>query len=121
MSDLPSGTFLGHLSVGHVLEYYDFPRLFTCRSVTGQNYVAISTFDDESESHWIYLPVSSLRLESMLRGGIGLRQGFQHPEGGYLVRLVSHRADRTHDASYILPEQVAADDRPSPENSIALS
>ena len=121
MSDLPSGTFLGHLSVGHVLEYYDFPRLFTCRSVTGQNYVAISTFDDESESHWIYLPVSSLRLESMLRGGIGLRQGFQHPEGGYLVRLVSHRADRTHDASYILPEQVAADDLPSPDYSIALS
>lgn len=120
MSELPSGTFLGELSLGHVLEYYDFPRLFTCRSVTGQNYVAISTFDDDSESHWIYLPISSLRLESILSGGIRFRQAFEQPEGGYLVRLISHHAGRSHEVSYVLPEQVPEDDLPSLDYSIEI-
>lgn len=121
MGELPSGTFLGDLSLGHVLEYYDFPRLFTCRSVTGQNYVAVSTFDDDSESHWIYLPISSLRLESIFSGGMPLRQAFQQPEGGYLVRVVSHQAARSYETAYVLPEQVPEEDLPSSDYSITVS
>ncbi|TAM39460.1 MAG: hypothetical protein EPN61_12515 [Burkholderiaceae bacterium] len=121
MSDLPSGTFLGDLSMGHVVEYYDFPRLFTCRSITGQSYIAISTFDDETESHWIYLPVSSLRLESLLSGSLPLRRALKQPEGGYLIRIVSRYKDQAHTASYVLPEQIPDEDFPSSDYSIVVS
>lgn len=120
MSDLPSGTVLGKLELGRVLEYYDFPRLFVCQSVTGQDYVAVSTFDDEMEFHWIYLPISSLRLESVMRGGVPLRQAFEAPEGGYLVRIVCYSDKRKPDVSYVLPEQIPEDDLPSPDYVIAL-
>lgn len=118
MSELPSGTVLGDLTLGLVLEYYDFPRLFTCRSATGQCYVVVSTYDDETESHWIYLPVSSLRLESLLAGGISLRDAFRQPEGGYLFRLVSQHAPQKHDVTYLLAEQVPEEDLPAADYAI---
>lgn len=120
MSDLPRGTILGELRLGRVLEYYDFPRLFVCQSATGQNYVAVSTFDDDEEFHWLYLPVSSLRLDSVMRGGISLRESFHAPEGGYLVRVISYGSERRPDVSFVLPEQVPEDDLPSTDYSIAL-
>lgn len=114
MSELPTGTFLGGLTLGHVLEYYDFPRLFTCRSVTGQHYVAISTFDDDVELHWLYLPISCLRLDSLLAGNFSLRLAFQEPEGGYLIRLITKQlAAQPHELVYVLPEQVQEEDLPS--------
>lgn len=119
MSDLPQGTVLGELTLSLVLEYYDFPRLFICRSSTGQSYVAVSTFDDEGESHWIYLPISSLRIESLLAGGVQLRTAFQQPEGGYLIRLVSQHATRKHEVTFVLPDQVPEEDLPSPDYAIS--
>lgn len=120
MSHLPSGSILGDLAVVHVLEYYDFPRLFTCRSATGQSYLAVSTFDDDIESHWIYLPVSSLRLDSILRGGIGLRQAFHVPEGGYLIQVTCYSSVRRPEVAYVLPEQVPEDDLPSSDYSVSI-
>lgn len=119
MSELPSGTILGHLTLGLVLEYYDFPRLFTCRSVTGQSYIAISTFDDDVESHWLYLPISSLRLDSLLAGGVSLHHAFLEPEGGYLIRLLSQHADQNQQLTYLLPGQVPEDDLPAADYVIS--
>lgn len=120
MSHLPSGTILGDLAVVHVLEYYDFPRLFTCRSATGQNYIAVSTFDDHAESHWLYVPVSSLRLDSVLRGRIALRQAFHSPEGGYLIKLTCYSSDRQPEVVFVLPEQVPEDDLPSSDYAVTI-
>lgn len=120
MSELPSGTILGELTLGLVLEYYDFPRLFTCRSATGQSYIAVSTFDDDIESHWIYLPVSSLRLESLLTGGVSLRHAFEQPEGGYLFGLVSQHVTRENELTYQLAEQVPEDDLPSADYIVSM-
>jgi hypothetical protein len=120
MSHLPSGTILGSLTLVHVLEYYDFPRLFTCRSSAGQCYVAVSTFDDDAESHWVYLPVSSLRMESILLGGIGLRQAFCAPEGGYLVKVNCFSADRSPEVHYVLPEQVPEEDLPAADYVVSV-
>lgn len=119
MSHLPSGTILGTLALVEVFEYYDFPRLFTCRSASGQHYVAVSTFDDEVESHWIYLPVSSLRLESIHHGGISLRQAFRAPEGGYLVKVTCYSSERRPEVAYTLPEQVPEDDLPSADYTVS--
>lgn len=119
MNHLPKGTVLGDLSLRQVLEYYDFPRLFTCQSITGQSYVAVSTFDDEQESHWLYLPISSLRLATALDGGLSLRDAFRQPEGGYLVRLISRIEKSKPELSFVLPEQVPDEDLPSPDYTVA--
>ncbi len=112
MYELPRGTVLGDLRIDKVLEYYDFPRLFTCASSTGQSYVGLSTFDDDSEAHWLYLPISSLRLNSILTGGMPVRQAFTQPEGGYLVR-VRLSSDKVSEVAFVLPEQIPEDDLPS--------
>lgn len=117
MHELPRGTPMGHLSIGKVLEYYDFPRLFTCVSSTGQSYVALSTYDDDTEAHWLYLPVSSLRLEALLSGVFPLRDAFSSPEGGYLLQVTSSVQGGSQ-TSFLLPEQVGDDDLPMADYTI---
>lgn len=113
MDDLPRNTVLGELRLADVLEYYDFPRLFTCKNTTGQAYVAVSTFDDDSEQHWVYLPISSLRLGVVLAGGMALRQAFRNPEGGFLAKVTVFLDARAPEVTFVLPEQIPDDDLPS--------
>lgn len=111
MTELPTNTPIGKLELRRVVEYYDFPRIFTCTNSTGQIYFAISTYDDEEEFHWIYLPVSPLRLSAILAGATPLRQALLEPEGGFLFLLKTF-ADGHTDFSYALPEQISEDDLP---------
>src|SRR5436853_644267 len=73
MFELPFGTPLGRLHMGRTLEYFDFPRIFTCKNSTNQTYLVLSTYDGDDEYHWIYLPISYLRLEVVLSGKTPLR------------------------------------------------
>ena len=111
MTVLPINTPLGKLELQRVVEYYDFPRIFTCKNSTGQIYFAISTYDDAEEFHWIYLPISSLRLSAIFAGAMSLRQSVLEPEGGFLFFVKTFTNGRT-DFSYALPEQVSDDDLP---------
>jgi len=111
MHHLPIGTHLGQFEVDKVLEYYDFPRLFTCRSITGQRYFAVSTYDDERETRWLYLPLSTTRCNAIFSGAMALREAFEHPEGGYLMSVIL--ADGESKISYELPELIPDDDLPS--------
>lgn len=113
MTELPRGTLLGVLRLEFVIEYYDFPRLFTCVNNTGQSYVALSVFDDEERFDWLYLPVSSSRKDALLRGRLALRQAFAHPEGGYLFKVVTYSEGGRSEADYLLPDQVSPEDFPS--------
>ena len=36
MFELPKGTILGVMELQMTLEYFDFPRIFTCRNSTNQ-------------------------------------------------------------------------------------
>lgn len=111
MTALPEGTPLGKLTLQRVIEYYDFPRLFTCQNNTGQIYLALSTYDDEEEFHWIYLSISTLRLNSVLDGGISLRDAFIDPENGFLFVLKSF-LNKAAEFSYALPESIEEEDLP---------
>ena len=72
MLELPNNTQLGKLQLERVVEYYDFPRTFTCKNSSGQLYIVISTYDNDEECHWLYLPISSLRHELLLAGRLPL-------------------------------------------------
>lgn len=110
MSYLPVNTPMGQLAIEQVIEYYDFPRIFTCRNKTGQAYFGLSVFDDEEidEYHWLYIAVSNLRLEAILLGGISLRKAFVAPENGHVLRVITRQhSDSLHE--YLLPEQLSDD------------
>jgi hypothetical protein len=111
MTELPINTPLGKLELQRVVEYYDFPRIFTCKNSTGQIYFAISTYDDAEEFHWIYLPISSLRLSAIFAGATSLRQSVLEPEGGFLFFVRTFTNGRT-EFSYALPEQISDEDLP---------
>jgi len=112
MTRLVSGTMLGLLRLEHVIEYYDFPRIFSCRSSTGQLYISLSTYDDENECRWLYLPVTHSRCAAIFRGEFNLRMAFRAPEGGFLVEAKTYSNARD-EAFYILPDQVDDTDLPA--------
>lgn len=111
---LPRATVLGQLTVSQVIEFYDFPRIFTALSSTGQCYIVLSIFDDETTSDWLYLPVSVLRRNTILNGHMRMHEAFRKPEGGYLF-LVRTSQDQAPHLEYLLAEQVPEDDLPSPD------
>lgn len=119
MTELPTNTPLGKLELQRVVEYYDFPRIFTCKNSTGQIYFAISTYDDAEEFHWIYLPISSLRLSAIFAGATSLRQSVLEPEGGFLFFVKTFANGRT-DFSYALPEQISDEDLPDDSYLISI-
>lgn len=120
MHNLPVGTSLGTLTIDHVIEYYDFPRLFTCHSNAGQAYIALSIYDDDTELHWLYLATSSLRLSEILAGKLPLATAFVSPETGYLINVVTYLDERISTVTYLLPEQVSGEDLPAPDYIFAI-
>lgn len=120
MFELPQRTQLGNLKLGAVIEYYDFPRTFTCQNSTGQRYIAISTFDDVSECHWLYLPISHLRQGLLLSGRLPLNVAIRNPEDGFLYSVKTYPIDEPV-VEYLLPEQIQDDDIPSPDYLISVT
>lgn len=120
MFELPQHTRLGNLKLGSVIEYYDFPRTFTCQNGSGQRYIAISTFDDAAECHWLYLPISHLRQELLMCGRLPLSAAIRDPEDGFLYSVKTYlNSDPV--VEHLLPDQIKDDDLPSPEYLININ
>jgi len=121
MHNLPVGTSLGILSMDMVIEYYDFPRLFTCHSNLGQNYFALSTNDNDEHFEWLYLPVSEKRKSVILRGDLPLSIAFEKPESGFLVKVSTFTKHEKSQVTYLFAEQISRDDLPDPDYIISLA
>jgi len=61
-----------------VVDYYDFPRAFTCSDASGQRYFAMW----RDENKWLVVAVSEAREAAFLRGEIGFREMFTESESG---------------------------------------
>lgn len=89
---LPNNAILGRLAVHEVYEYYDGPRLFSCRSASGRLFLAVwlgieIVGDDEADS-WLYVGLSDARLEQVRTGVVDLYSAFRHAEDGMALQLV---------------------------------
>lgn len=88
MSWLPRSTSLGRLEIEETFEYYDGPRLFSCKSATGNLYIAAWAEEEEDHDLWLYLPISKERFEITRSGGITVREAFTYAEDSvYLVKI----------------------------------
>lgn len=111
MFELPKNTILGELKIQYVFQYFDIPRLFSCKNKSGGQYLALSTFDDYETYEWLYLPLSIDRLSSLISKNITVLDAFVTPEDGYLCQVSSTFTGKSK-VSYILPEQLNNDDLP---------
>lgn len=111
MFELPKNTILGELKIQHVFQYFDIPRLFSCKNKSGSQYLALSTFDDYETYEWLYLPLSVDRLLALISKNITILDAFIKPEDEYLYQ-VSSTFTGDSKVLHILPEQLNNDDLP---------
>jgi hypothetical protein len=96
VSDIPPvGTQMGDLQLEEVFLDYDGPKLFSCRSRTGQWFIAVFVDEDNTSETYLYMPISHERLLAVRSGQLPLRVAFSSPEDGiaYGVRRYLDRAD----------------------------
>jgi hypothetical protein len=121
MHNLPIGTPLGILTIQTVIEYYDFPRLFVCRSNLGQSYFALSVADNDESFDWLYLAVSESRKYAILQGQLPLAIAFKTPESGFVFQVVTYASDKVPFVNYLIPEQISSDDLPDQEYVLSVT
>jgi hypothetical protein len=109
---LPKNTPLGFLEIKDIFEYFDFPRLFTCKNKSNSIFLAVSTYDDSETFEWLYLPTSPDRIKSLIDQKISLNEAFTNPEDGYLLKVISDFLGNSK-FEYLFPEQVPLTDLPS--------
>ncbi|WAM19476.1 DUF6575 domain-containing protein [Rhodococcus sp. JS3073] len=121
MSWLPQGTSLGRLRLEETFEYYDGPRLFSCRSTTGQLYVAAWAEEGTDHDLWLYLPISQERFDVTRSGGITVRDAFVNPEdAAFLVKIPFDGQSRDTIEQVLDGESIADDWLPDPSYRIEL-
>lgn len=114
MSTIPKIPVLGNIVIDEVFEYYDFPRVFTCKNSTGNSYFALSIYDDDDRFEWLYLSISSFRKKAILENKISLHYAITNPEDNFLIKIKSFSdKSKLPEFEYILPEQLSEDDLPS--------
>lgn len=111
MFNFPKNTVLGELSIQYTFQYFDIPRLFSCKNKSGNQYLVLSTFDDHDIFEWLYLPLSIDRLSSLVSKNISIRDAFCNPEDGYLYQVSSNFTGESQ-VTHILPDQLNDEDLP---------
>lgn len=79
--------YFKNLVMVDVFEYYDMPRIFTCRAPAGQLYFVQNCRETTKAAMWVYVAVSPKRMEVIRRQRLDLRDAVLRAEDGvaYLV------------------------------------
>jgi hypothetical protein len=119
MFRLPQNTILGKLELEHIFEFYDIPRLFTCKNKSGSKYLAVSTYDNDDQYEWLYVSVSDDRLRYISSQQFSLHEAFSRPEDGFLFKVeCNFEGDST--VSHLFPEQIGAEDLPLEDSFLPI-
>ena len=110
MTVLPEGTVLGELQMIEVFEYFDGPRLFSCRNNSDVRFLAVHADEGEVDT-WLYVPVSERRLEALRVGRVDLHTAFANPEDGftYLVSFRGSSVEATAVHASSIPSEILPD------------
>ena len=69
-----------------VYEYFDGPRLFSCRDGSGGLFLAVNVdADEDGREVFVYAPITAGGLAAVLAGKVDLRTAFCEPPGGQVV------------------------------------
>ncbi len=117
MPYLAEKTKLGQLRLQEIYVHYDFPRLFSCSNEFGQRYLALSIGEKGDEFYWVYVAISTKRLEYILSGELELKKAFRETEDGAILHVtVSSSGDKVIP---VLPSEIP--DRVLPKDGQTLN
>jgi hypothetical protein len=103
---LPNSRFIGPLELVEVYEYFDGPKLFACRSLSGQLFLGLWVGSShEGESYWL-LALTEERYSMVRSGGLTLSRALSQPETGFIYRCTVSYADGTTSTDILLAEQL---------------
>jgi hypothetical protein len=85
MMPLPSHITIGTLEVVEVFDYFEEPILFSCANERDQRFVGLLSSSNSNSQLWIYVPVSTRRLDALRDGRLTTYDVFRGAEGGALV------------------------------------
>lgn len=94
----PTNTMLGELEMIKEYEYYDCPRLFTCKNEIGKPYIGLSVEDNDDSQVWLYASISPNRLAKAEKGEIDVRDVFLKAEEKFVLEVTTYneKADTAH-------------------------
>lgn len=118
----PNLLHFGRLELFEVYAYYDAPVLISCRSATGNLFLAVALDEDDDDAEeWLYVPLSRERLLEVRSGGIDLRTAFAVPEDGLaFVARIPHDQERIASVTPTVPANLSDDMLPSPGEYLRL-
>lgn len=87
MSFLPERTILGQLEIIEVYDFYDKPVLFYCKNKSGLIFIVLCVDISDSAEIWLYAPMSSSRFQSVVQGGVELRDIFIDTEDAFVYQV----------------------------------
>lgn len=67
--------------------YYDQPVLYSCIDTKGQHYIAVLIDIKKDKEIWLYLPLSSERLNLIENNKINIKEAFMFSETGYVIEV----------------------------------
>ena len=80
-------TILGQLEIIEVYDFYDKSVLFSCKNSTGLIFIALCVDSSDFAEIWLYAPVSESRFQSLIKGGIELKDIFTKAQDGYVYQV----------------------------------
>ncbi|MEH2118964.1 DUF6575 domain-containing protein [Nostoc sp.] len=87
MSFLPERTILGQLEIIEVYDFYDKPVLFSCKNKSGLIFIVLCVDSSEFAEIWLYASMSSSRFQSVVQGGVELRDIFIYTEDAFVYQV----------------------------------
>ena len=121
MADILNITGLGRLEIVETYVYYDQPVLFSCKSAAGHLYLVVATDKNDERETWLYVGVSTERLNLIRSGAIDLHDAFAEPEDGFLLQEIIPYDNQTQPRMEpIQPDQISEDMLPIPGEYLAL-
>ncbi|TBR57312.1 hypothetical protein B4U84_14925 [Westiellopsis prolifica IICB1] len=87
MSFLPERTILGQLEIIEVYDFYDKPVLFSCKNKSGLIFIVLCVDSSDYAEIWLYAPMSSSRLQSVVQGRVELRDIFIDTEDAFVYQV----------------------------------
>lgn len=117
---LPNSSYIGSLELVEVYEYFDGPKLFACRSLSGQIFLGLWVgTSQEGESFWL-IAVSLERYQIVRSGGLTLARAISQPESGFLYRCTVAFKDGSTATEVLLADQIDVGLLPDPNEKLAL-
>ena len=84
---LPIRTCLGEIEIIEVFDFFDFPRLFSCRNRAGQIFLALSVEDGIDMATFIYTPISLDRYRLLASGDLRIRDAIKLAEDRFVFKV----------------------------------